>query len=234
MSTATPSSRKVLRTGEPQRVERYADARGDLAEVLRRSGYRAAVAAPVTVAGGLWGALAAGTRSDEPLPEGLEQRLCDFADLVAQRLANADALEQLAASRARIVEVGDAERRRLERNLHDGAQQRLVLPGARPADGRRDAGEGPAGRPRGRWPRRRNSSRKGSRSCASWRAASIRPSSPSAVSGRRCRVCSRARRCPSRSPSCRRSGWPARPRRPRTTSSPRRSPTWPSTRRRRT
>ena len=117
---------KVLRTGEPQRVERYDDAGGHLAETLHRSGYHAAVAAPVTVGGGLWGALAAGTRSDEPLPQGLEQRLCDFADLVAQRLANADALEQLAASRARIVEVGDAERRRLERNLHDGAQQRLV------------------------------------------------------------------------------------------------------------
>ena len=56
----------------------------------------------------------------------LEQRLCDFAELVAQALANADAHEQLAASRARIVEAGDAERRRLERNLHDGAQQRLV------------------------------------------------------------------------------------------------------------
>jgi signal transduction histidine kinase len=117
---------KVLRSGEAQRVERYTDAHGKLAETLKRSGYRSAVAAPVTVGGELWGALAAGTRSDEPLPEGVEQRLCDFADLVAQRLANADALEQLASSRARIVEVGDAERRRLERNLHDGAQQRLV------------------------------------------------------------------------------------------------------------
>jgi signal transduction histidine kinase len=56
----------------------------------------------------------------------MAQRLCDFADLVAQALANADAYEKLAASRARLVEVGDAERRRLERNLHDGAQQRLV------------------------------------------------------------------------------------------------------------
>jgi signal transduction histidine kinase len=74
----------------------------------------------------LWGALAAATRSAEQLPEGLEQRLCDFAELVAQALANADAREQLAASRARIVEAGDVERRRLERNLHDGAQQRLV------------------------------------------------------------------------------------------------------------
>ena len=116
----------VLRSGSPQRVDRYRDTSGTLAETVQRSGYRAAVAAPVTVGGRLWGALAAGTRSDEPLPEGVEQRLCDFADLVAQALANADAHEQLAASRARIVEAGDAERRRLERNLHDGAQQRLV------------------------------------------------------------------------------------------------------------
>jgi signal transduction histidine kinase len=117
---------RVLRSGEPQRVDRYQDTSGHLAESMRRSGYRAAVAAPVTVDGRLWGALAAGTRSDEPLPDGVEQRLCDFAELVAQALANADAHEQLAASRARLVEAGDAERRRLERNLHDGAQQRLV------------------------------------------------------------------------------------------------------------
>ena len=60
------------------------------------------------------------------MPEGLERRLCDFAELVAQALANADAYEKLAASRARVLEVGDGERRRLERNLHDGAQQRFV------------------------------------------------------------------------------------------------------------
>jgi signal transduction histidine kinase len=117
---------KVLRSGGPQRVDRYQDLRGDLAGALQRSGYQAGVAAPVAVRGRTWGALAAATRSDDPLPAGLEQRLCDFADLIAQALANADAYEQLAASRARIVEVGDAERRRLERNLHDGAQQRLV------------------------------------------------------------------------------------------------------------
>jgi signal transduction histidine kinase len=62
----------------------------------------------------------------EPFPRGAEQRLADFAELAAQALANAEARQQLAASRARIVEAGDAERRRLERNLHDGAQQRLV------------------------------------------------------------------------------------------------------------
>jgi signal transduction histidine kinase len=116
---------KVLRTGDPQRAQ-YDQAGGTLAEKLQSAGYLAAVAAPVTVGGGLWGALAAGTRSAGSLADGVEQRLCDFADLVAQALANADAHEQLAASRARIVEAGDAERRRLERNLHDGAQQRLV------------------------------------------------------------------------------------------------------------
>jgi signal transduction histidine kinase len=117
---------KVLRTGAAQRVDRYDETSGSLAEVLRSAGYRAAVAAPVTVAGRLWGALAAATASNEPLPDGLEQRLCDFADLVGQALANADARERLAASRAELVKVSDAERRRLERNLHDGAQQRLV------------------------------------------------------------------------------------------------------------
>jgi signal transduction histidine kinase len=117
---------KVLRTGSPQRVERYEQATGTLAESVRRFGYRAGVAAPVSVGGRLWGVLVAVTASDAPLPAGLEERLCDFADLVAQALANADAYQELAASRTRVVEVADAERRRLERNLHDGAQQRLV------------------------------------------------------------------------------------------------------------
>src|SRR3954452_10301453 len=117
---------KGLRSGEPQRVERYKDAAGTVAVTARGFGYRAAVAAPVSVGGRLWGVLAGATASDDPLPAGLEQRLCDFAELVAQALANADAYEKLAALRARLVEVGDAERRRLERNLHDGAQQELI------------------------------------------------------------------------------------------------------------
>src|SRR4051812_22078313 len=117
---------KVLRSGSAQRVERYEETSGALAETVRRFGYRAAVAAPVNVGGRLWGVLVAATPSEDPLAAGLEQQLCNFADLVAQALANADAYEKLAASRARLVEVGDAERQRLERNLHDGAQQRLV------------------------------------------------------------------------------------------------------------
>ena len=62
----------------------------------------------------------------EPFPPGVEDRLGDFAGLVAQALANAETREELAASRARLVQASDAEHRRLERNLHDGAQQRLV------------------------------------------------------------------------------------------------------------
>jgi signal transduction histidine kinase len=73
----------------------------------------------------VWGALAVAVR-EPPLAEGSEQRLARFSELVAQALANADARDQLAASRARLVEASDTERRRLERNLHDGAQQRLL------------------------------------------------------------------------------------------------------------
>ena len=223
---------KVLRTGEPQRVERYADAHGDLAEVLRRSGYHAAVAAPITVGAGLWGALAAGTRSDEPLPDGLEQRLCDFADLVAQRLANADALEQLAASRARIVEVGDAERRRLERNLHDGAQQRLVsLALDLRMVGAMLEKDPPAARSAGRGA---GAAREGARGAA--RAGARHPSGDPHRARSRAGAQGLLARAPvpveiTEMPEERLA---ARSRRRRTTSSPRRSPTWRSTRRRRT
>jgi signal transduction histidine kinase len=117
---------RVVRSGQAARVDSYRNAGGNLAATLVSAGYRSAVAAPVNVAGRIWGVLAAASTSEVPMPDGIEQRLCDFADLVAQALANADAYEKLAASRARLVEVGDAERRRLERNLHDGAQQRLV------------------------------------------------------------------------------------------------------------
>ncbi len=116
---------RVVRSGRPARV-RYDEATGTLAAKLHRAGYRSGVAAPVNVGGQVWGVLAAASTSDDPLPEDIEQQLRDFADLVAQALANADAYEKLAASRARLLEVGDAERQRLERNLHDGAQQRLV------------------------------------------------------------------------------------------------------------
>jgi PAS domain S-box-containing protein len=116
----------VPRTGRAGRMDDYEGVSGEIARRARKVGYRSVVAAPVVVAGRVWGLLVVATARDEPLPEGTEQRLESFAELVALALAGADARNELAASRARLVEAGDAARRRLERDLHDGAQQRLV------------------------------------------------------------------------------------------------------------
>jgi signal transduction histidine kinase len=117
---------KLYRTGRPQRVDDYTGMDSELAERLRSFGVVSAVGAPITVAGRLWGGLMASSRQPYAFPEGTEDRIADFAELVTAALANADARDQLAASRARIVEAGYAERRRLGRDLHDGAQQELV------------------------------------------------------------------------------------------------------------
>jgi PAS domain S-box-containing protein len=116
---------RIWRTGRPARYDTLDGVTGELAEALRQRGIGAAVGAPVSLAGTLWGAVIISS-TGEPFPPGAEQHVANFADLAAQALANAQAREQLAASRARIVAAGDAERRRLERNLHDGAQQRLI------------------------------------------------------------------------------------------------------------
>jgi PAS domain S-box-containing protein len=117
---------RIRDSGLPERVDSFEGMPGRTAAMLRDIGFRSAVGAPITLGGRLWGAVIVSTASETPFPEGAEQRIADFAELVALALANAEAREELAASRARIVEAGDAERRRIERNLHDGAQQRLV------------------------------------------------------------------------------------------------------------
>jgi signal transduction histidine kinase len=81
---------------------------------------------PVIVDGALWGVMAVGTREAEPLPADLEDRLAKFTQLLATAIANAEGRAELDASRARIVATADATRRRIERDLHDGAQQQLV------------------------------------------------------------------------------------------------------------
>ncbi|HEY7619207.1 MAG TPA: GAF domain-containing protein [Solirubrobacteraceae bacterium] len=116
---------RIWRTGRPARYDSLDGLTGELADALRERGISAAVGAPVSLAGTLWGAVIISS-TGTPFPPGAEQHVANFADLAAQALANAQTREQLAASRARIVEAGDAERRRLERNLHDGAQQRLI------------------------------------------------------------------------------------------------------------
>ena len=115
----------VFLTGQPARIDDYADATGSGADLVRRWGLRSAVGVPVSVAGRLWGVMVVGSRV-EPLPASTEARLAGFTELIATAIANAEAQAALTASRARIVAAADAARRRIERDLHDGAQQRLV------------------------------------------------------------------------------------------------------------
>jgi signal transduction histidine kinase len=117
---------KLYRSGRPERVDDYDHVQGEVAARLREFGIRSVVGAPIYVAGRLWGALMASSELAHAFPAGTEVRIGSFAELVTAALANVDAREQLAASRARIVEAADAARRRIERDLHDGAQQRLV------------------------------------------------------------------------------------------------------------
>jgi PAS domain S-box-containing protein len=116
----------IQRTKAPARVDSYEGTAGELAALIRERGIRSEVGAPVIVEGRVWGALIAGTDGDEPLPPGAEQRVASFAELVATAVANATSRAELIASRARIIAAGDEARRRLERDLHDGTQQRLV------------------------------------------------------------------------------------------------------------
>jgi PAS domain S-box-containing protein len=115
---------RVLATGAPARVDDWGEVEGDFAETMFRTGYRSTAAAPILVAGALWGAVA--IASEDPLPPDTENRLGAFGELVSLAVASAQARADLTASRARLVKAGDVQRRRLERNLHDGAQQRLV------------------------------------------------------------------------------------------------------------
>ena len=121
-ATATQAAVKTGRPARADDIHRVSNA----AQVLRELGIRSSVAAPINAEGRLWGAVTAARTREEPFPEGAEKRLGDFAELVAQAIANAEARAEITASRARIVQASDAERRRIERNLHDGAQQRLV------------------------------------------------------------------------------------------------------------
>ena len=93
---------------------------------MRELGVSAAVGCPIVVDGRLWGVMVAAQRRPEPLPADTESRVAQFTELIATAISNVQARSDLAASRARIVAATDDERRRFERDLHDGAQQRLV------------------------------------------------------------------------------------------------------------
>jgi signal transduction histidine kinase len=118
----------VFETRRPARIDGSpaGDAAGPIGVAIRERGGRSAVGTPVIVDGRLWGVMVAGSSLEHPLPADTECRLASFTELLATAIANAESGAALAASRARIVAAADETRRRIERDLHDGAQQRLV------------------------------------------------------------------------------------------------------------
>jgi signal transduction histidine kinase len=119
-------SGKVWRTGRPARMDSYERAQGSIAARMRDLGIRSRVGAPIIVDDMVWGLAVVGSRRPEPLPPDTEERVGEFADLVATAIAAATGRAALIESRRRIVAAADETRRRLERDLHDGAQQRAV------------------------------------------------------------------------------------------------------------
>jgi signal transduction histidine kinase len=128
VGTRLPLERENIpdRAGRPVRLDDYAKVSGAIWAYGRSLGIHFAVGSPIVVEGRLWGLMATASRQGGHLPAGSESRIGEFTQLVATAIANTQARSDLAASRARIVGAADEERRRVVRDLHDGAQQRLV------------------------------------------------------------------------------------------------------------
>jgi PAS domain S-box-containing protein len=116
---------EVRRTGRAARIDDFEHATGPILVRLRAHGLRSGVGAPIVVDGRLWGVMTCGWADRSP-PDDAEARVAQFTDLVGTAIANAESRAELLASRSRIVTTADQTRRRIERDLHDGAQQRLV------------------------------------------------------------------------------------------------------------
>jgi signal transduction histidine kinase len=117
----------VFESNQPARVNDPGEHPGLADECGVEAGMRSAAGAPIRVAGRLWGVMLIASAGSQALPAGAEHRLAEFTELLAATaIANAEAHAALMASRARIIAAADETRRRIERDLHDGAQQRLV------------------------------------------------------------------------------------------------------------
>jgi signal transduction histidine kinase len=119
-------SAQVLRSGRPLRVDDYDNAGGPVGVDGLRAGIRTAVGVPIVAGGRLWGVMVATWSQAQPPSPDIEDRMAQFTELVATAIANAQSRAELAASRARVVATADETRRRIERDLHDGAQESLV------------------------------------------------------------------------------------------------------------
>ena len=116
---------RVRRTGTAGRSEGYGERRGAFAAAARQLGLDSVAGAPIMVDGAVWGLMTIASTGG-PVPDHAEDRLAEFTELVGTAIANTESRAELSASRARIVAASDETRRRLERDLHDGIQQRLV------------------------------------------------------------------------------------------------------------
>ena len=117
---------QMRRTGRPARLPDHGFTGGPAAWRTGQLGIHSGVGSPIIMEDHLWGAITAFSGEAEPNPEGTEERLLAFTELVAMALANTESRAELAASRARVVTAADETRRRIERDLHDGTQQRLI------------------------------------------------------------------------------------------------------------
>ncbi len=117
---------KGLWSGRPVRLTNYEGMSDLVVGLARELGIHSTVGAPILVDGAVWGSIFVNTTNPEPFPDDTEARVLGFAELVATAISNAVSRSQLAASRARVVAAADETRRRIERDLHDGIQQRLV------------------------------------------------------------------------------------------------------------
>jgi PAS domain S-box-containing protein len=116
---------RVVRTGRSARIDDYSHAPESVGQLVQRLGIGCTVAVPIIVEGSLWGSIAAGTQRAQ-FPADAEHRMAAFTELAGTAIANAESRSELTASRARVVAASDETRRQIERDLHDGAQQRLV------------------------------------------------------------------------------------------------------------
>jgi signal transduction histidine kinase len=116
---------QVLDSGRPARIDRYGDIEGSVAKLARQAGFQSVAGAPIMADDRVWGAIVA-VSSTDLLPDRSEVRVAEFTELVATAISNATTRSELIASRARIVTAADEARRRIERDLHDGIQQRLI------------------------------------------------------------------------------------------------------------
>jgi signal transduction histidine kinase len=115
----------VFETGRPAGLDGYEIASGAIGKAFGARGVRSAAGVPITVDRRLWGAMVAFSRASK-VPLGTADRLEGLNELVATALANAEAHAELSASRARLLAASDTSRRRIERDLRQGAQHRLA------------------------------------------------------------------------------------------------------------